>query len=207
MFSTVETRWFGQGSAPAPVLAWFKACPGTAEHQLVRRDHYLPISEADSLSVKVREGGLEIKQRQRSYGLVPLSQSASGLVEGWAKWRFPLALPESPAGVAGSDAAAWLAVDKERQLLRYQIGAGQDLQPAAPQTIIAAGCEVELTAVRAGGDRWWTVAFEAFGQSAGNEARLLTVANVLLAELAPRLLSAADSYGYPRLLTGLAGNK
>ena len=207
MFSTVEARWFGRGKTPAAVLAWFNACPGIAEHQPLRQDHYLPINEADSLSIKLRNGGLEIKQRRRSYGLVLLSQSASGLVEGWTKWRFPLAQTESPAEDASSHTTAWITVDKERQLLRYLISAGNDIQPVAPDTMITSGCEVESTALYANREQWWTIAFEAFGESAGNHARLMTVATILLAELAPGLLSAADSYGYPRLLAGLKGEQ
>jgi len=206
MYNTVETRWFGRGKALTTVLNWFNACPGTVEQQPLRQDHYLPLGEGAGLGVKVRDGGLEIKQRQRQYGLVPLSRSVSGLVEGWTKWRFPLAEPESPVIDNGSG-AAWLAVDKERQIRRYQVSASQDIQPAAPETTISAGCEVEFTVLQAGGDLWWTVAFEAFGEGTGNHARLMTVANTLLAEMAPGLLSSDDSYGYPHLLAGLAGNR
>jgi hypothetical protein len=206
MYNTVETRWFGRGTALTTVLTWFSACPGPVEHQPLRQDHYLPLGEGAGLSVKVRDGGLEIKQRRRQYGLVPLSRSVSGLVEGWIKWRFPLAEPKSPVLDNGSG-AAWLAVHKERQLRRYQVSASQDIQPAATELIISTGCELEFTALQAGGDLWWTIGFEAFGESAGNHIRLLTVAKTLLAGLTPGLLSSDDSYGYPHLLAGLAGNR
>jgi hypothetical protein len=206
MYSTVETRWFGRGEVPAAVLAWFNACPGNVELQPVRQDHYLRLDEDDGLSVKVRDGGLEIKQRRCRYGLVPLTQSVFGLVEGWTKWRFPLEDPKSLPLDSASGVSAWLAVNKERQLRRYQLIANQDIQPTVPEETISAGCELEFAVLRAGGDLWWTVAFEAFGESAGNHARLLKVASTLLDRLAPHLLPSSESYSYSHLLSGLAGN-
>ena len=204
MYNTIESRWFSLGEVPVALLNWFNACPGTVEHQPLRRDLYLPLGEGDGLGVKVRDGDLEIKQRRQQHGQIQLSGTVFGLVEEWTKWRFPLAEPETPILNSGSD--AWLAVDKQRQLRRYQVSASQEVKPAAPETTIYAGCEVEFTVLWAGGRLWWTVAFEAFGESAGNHARLMTVAKTLLAELTPGLLSAANSYGYPHLLAGLAAN-
>ncbi|UCG22760.1 MAG: hypothetical protein JSW55_11300 [Chloroflexota bacterium] len=134
-----------------------------------------------------------------------MSQSVSGLVEAWTKWRFPLAAPEFASIDAGSGASAWLAIDKERQLRRYQISEDQQIQPVRPETTISDGCELELTRLRASEGIWWTVAFEAFGESAGNHKRLVTTAGILLAESRLRELAQASSYGYPHLLSGLAG--
>lgn len=197
--TTAETRWFGLGEAPPEVLAWWETCDGPADQQPERRDHYLLSIEGDGLSVKVRQAGLEVKQRQHVYGAVQLSGFIAGLVEGWVKWRFPLQDTESPDLTKGIDGTGWLEVNKARQLRRYRIDAQQVVQVF---TDTPSGCEVEFTEIQVAGDSWWTVAFEAFGQGARNHDHLLTVARHLFNETAPPL-NAAKSYGYPHWLATL----
>lgn len=197
--ATIEARWFGPGSAPPELLAWLEAFEGPAEQQPVRRDHYLRYIEGDALNIKVRQGGLEVKQRQHAYGTVHLTSSIVGLVEGWFKWRFPLQDSESPAPTRDIDGPGWLAVDKTRQLRSYQINAGQVVQVFndTPE-----GCEVEFTKLQVKGDIWWTVAFEAFGHGPRDFDHLLAVAKHVFNKAAPPL-TAPDSYGYPHWLTAL----
>ena len=200
MFNTVETRWFGHGQAPNEVLAWFSSFEGAPEQQPLRRDHYLQPVDGDGLSVKIRQGALEVKQRQRVYGSTRLHRSVVGLVEGWIRWRFPLENPEPPVPGDLSKGSGWLAVDKERQLRRYQVTSEAVVQITTPQGTADSGCAIELTKLRVGGNSWWTVAFEATGDSAGIYEQLLVVTNHLFEAAKPPPLAAADSHGYPHWL-------
>jgi hypothetical protein len=197
MFKTVETRWFGLGRMPAEVLAWFNTFEGAAEPEPRRLDHYLHLGSNDELGVKIREGALDVKKRQHSYGLVHLHRNIMGLVEVWSKWRFTLQDPESAIVNGRVGPNGWLAVEKERQLRRYQIDSDLAVQIATPQVPSDSSCTLELASVKAGGTAWWTIAFEVSGNSHGLYERLLAVTDHLFALKAPPPLAATDSYGYP----------
>jgi hypothetical protein len=201
MFNTVETRWFGQGLAPVEVLTWFSSFEGVPEQQSARRDYYLrPVDGGDGLGVKMREGALEVKQRQHIHGPVRLHRRAVGLVEGWTKWRFPLENPGHPVPVDVSKGSGWLAVDKVRQLRHYQVTSEMALQITTPQAIVDSGCALELTRLQTGGNSWWTIAFEVFGDAARLYEQLLVVTSQVFETAKPPPLVAADSYGYPQWL-------
>ena len=197
MLHTIETRWFGQGEIPSEISDWFGACPGPAELQPLRRDHYLRNIDGDGLSLKLREGGLEIKQRRYDHGLVRLHGSIEGLVEAWVKWRFPLdqAIFPFPAAIDGS--GNWFAVEKRRRLRRYGVGGRRLVPLIAPPGAAYAGCDLELTSVRAGGDLWWTVAFESASQGQNGLDRLLALTGLAFAETTPPQLLASNSFSYP----------
>ena len=57
---TDEIRWFFPGAIPAGVLGWFRDGAPIAPAPK-RTDIYLPLPERLALSVKLREGRLEIK--------------------------------------------------------------------------------------------------------------------------------------------------
>jgi hypothetical protein len=200
MFNTVETRWFGRGDTPDNLLAWFARRAGDAEQQPLRRDYYLQRIRDMGLNVKLREGGLEVKQRQRSHGLIQLGQSVEGVVERWTKWRFPV--PESSDSIQSIQEASrsWLAVEKRRQLRHYRVDETGSVLPVSPLNVMSATCHFELAVVWAGESRWWTLAFEIDDQGSDALERLLAVAARQFDKRPPIHLSESNSFGYPHWL-------
>jgi hypothetical protein len=163
-------------------------------------DHYLRIPEGDALGVKLREGRIEVKQRQRQLGAVPLQARVSGVVEQWRKWSFPLTRRTSAAFDTPVPALGWVGVYKERQHSRYRLTGDGNLVAMSPARYPDRGCDLELTRVAAAGSEWWTLGFEAFGAEPGLEDLLSLAAGELLAGTKPPLLPVEKSYGYPRWL-------
>lgn len=56
----------------------------------------------------------------------------------------------------------------------------------------------------AGGQAWWSICFEAFGQERALPEALLATARLFLDGAEPPHMDAGDSYGYPRWLALLA---
>jgi hypothetical protein len=187
-------------------------------------DRYLRLPGLDGLGIKLREGRIEIKQRQRKYGVLhlpgdtPLHERppqrdaqdkelepgnasagrAVGQVESWRKWSFGLA--NRPLARLATPAASWIAVRKARSLRIYQIGENQRVVPLATGDDALQGCSMELTDVEVFGQAWWTLGLEAFGDESALQEGLLTVAGHVVASHLPVALDVQDSYGYPKWL-------
>jgi hypothetical protein len=199
MFPTVEVRWFYPGRVPAAVLAWFQGGAGQRVAPARRVDYYLCLPGADWLGAKLREGRLELKQRQGPGQDFRPHDRVSGRVEQWRKWSFALA--EGPELVLD---AAWVAVEKARRLRRYRLAPDRQIVAVPVETYPAQGFNWELTEVGAGGQVWWSVGFEAFGDEAGLRDGLFPVVeHALQAEGLPTL-EVQDSYGYPHWLALLS---
>lgn len=203
MYPTAEVRWFYRGELPPGVLAWFQRLGGVLGAPAARTDYYLRLADGDALGVKLREGRIEIKQRQRQYGLLRLHQRAAGRVEGWRKWSFALAGADSQlvGGVALDP--AWVGVKKERRLRVYRLTAAQEVMAIPAGENPAQGCGVELTQVNVGGQGWWSLGFEAFGEEVTLQESLLLVARHVLSAAEPPALDAQYSRSYPQWLVTL----
>ena len=204
MIATLEVRWFFKGAVPADVLSWLYGSGGEPAEPLPRVDHYLRISEGDSLGIKLREGRIEVKQRQRQLGAVRLQERVIGMVEHWRKWSFALASEASDLAGMTVPASGWVGVRKERQLSRYRITADRKLIAMPALEYPDQGCDLELTSIRVSGSEWWTLGFEAFGGEANLQGHLSLAAEQLLGATGPPPLPFQDSYGYPKWLQILA---
>jgi len=203
MYATAEVRWFYHGPLPAAVRAWFEARGSRMAYHAPRRDRYLGLP-GDSLGIKLREGRVEIKQRQRQGEFLRLHPQVTGVLEYWQKWSFALADPAAaPPGISATD-SFWLAVDKHRGLARYRVAGNEPPMAVAPDVYPVQGCEVELVELYANGQAWWSLCFEAFGQGRALPEALLATARQFLGGAEPPHLDAGDSYGYPRWLAVLA---
>jgi hypothetical protein len=199
---TLEMRWFYLGPIPEGVMHWFPHAtypPGAPERRV---DHYLQLDAADNLSVKLRAGRIEVKRRFRDYGRVAVSAMASGLMEYWHKWSFPLAEPGRYAATEPVPAALWMAVHKVRWQRTYQVTAQDRVVPVG-DTPAGAGCNLELALVRARGTQVWSLALEAFGPESDLRESLLRVAHHALQTPFPLPLETSHSYGYARWLASL----
>lgn len=205
MLATEEIRWFFAGTIPLPVAAWFEACVSDMPAQLPRTDYYLRLAEGDSLGIKLREGRIEVKQREEAGTLIQLGERAAGRMESWRKWSFELAGTEE--SVPGTP--QWAGVWKARRWCLFVVEENGRIIPALPATILEQGCACELTDVRLAdsSEQWWSLGFEAFGGTAvERRERLLHVARQFLGREDAPPLAAEQSYSYPKWLQ-IVGNR
>lgn len=192
MLFTAELRWFMTGKPDPDALGWFRVPAATREPRRV--DAYLTLPGVAGVGVKVREGMLEIKARRGPAREVTLASGLAGLLEHWVKVSNAEPADRWPD-------ASWITVSKVRLVRRLSL-TGEPV-PARPdgENGRPAGCDVELTEVRIGDGRWWTIGLEAFGSPDELEIPLLEIAGRLL-ERAPASLSltTATSGGYPEWL-------
>jgi hypothetical protein len=153
---SLEVRWIFPGQLEAAVAGWFGRFPAGMES---REDTYLLEPQLPGLSVKIRGGGaLEVKVYCGSPGLLEVADRARGRLEAWQKWSFPV----SPLSPGSGNRVGWRPVRKRRRISRFSLTNGQ-IVARAPGPGQQPGCEVELTEVRACGQDWWTLGFEATG--------------------------------------------
>ena len=175
---SLEVRWIFPGPLTAAVAGWFARFPASTES---REDTYLLDPPLPGVSVKVRGGGpVEVKVYRGSPGTLDVAGRARGRLEAWQKW--PLAL--RPPGPGRGEAAGWRPVRKRRRLSRFCLAGGQ-LVVRAPHRGHEPGCEVELTEIRASGQDWWTLAFEATGPAGLLRSQLQAAAAHVFAQALP----------------------
>ena len=197
MGATAEVRWFYAGDVPEAADAWFRALPGEPTEE-ARTDRYLRPTDA-ALNLKVREGQVEIKRRDAEGDRVPFQKDVVGHVERWRKWSFDAAERTS------ADGTFWVAVAKTRRKLRYRIGPDGQVIAHRDEAPPANGCDLEVTRIAVGDDRWWSVCLEAFGDEADVRDTLLRTARYVFAIGHPPPLDAAHAMGYAAWLLALSG--
>jgi hypothetical protein len=190
MERTAELRWFFRPQPPGPVVDWFGTVGGPPQS---RSDSYLVLSGTDALGVKVRGGTtrFELKLRPAPASPLALSGAVSGRLEEWQRWSFARSGVSRLLPRLGLPENCWVKVDKRRRLttIPYRDDAG---------------CRVELTQLRAQGQEWTTVGFEAFGPEPDLVAALKAAAERFFGSLdLPDGLGAELSCGYPGWLTTL----
>lgn len=200
MLPTAEVRWFYPGAAPLEIVTWFGQGERPPETQPPRTDYYLRLGDTDSLGIKLREGKLEIKQRQQSSATVRFGGQVAGRVALWRKWSFPLAASGGDPAALLAQSGSWLAVHKARRVRQYELTPSREVRPVPATLFPAQGCGLELTAIRVEGGRWWSLAFEAFGDEGHLRQNLLLVGKHVLARPLALALEAQHSFSYPRWL-------
>ena len=159
------------------------------------------------LSAKLREGGLEIKQRQRSHSSIYVAPSVAGTIEQWIKWRFPLVSGSIPALESTTNKNHWIAVEKERWLKLIPLAGGPVVSTSTSQAEFGVYCQVELTSIRVGDQRWWTIGFEREDENEKSLGRLLEVTRHVFRNTTLEQLSIKNSFGYSKWLASLSNNQ
>lgn len=190
MDRTAELRWFFRVPPPRSVVDWFEK---TADPPQSRTDCYLMLADTDALGVKVRGGttNLEFKLRPRPPEPLSLPGGITGALEEWQRWSLPRGAITRRLPRLGLPKEPWVEVAKQRR------------QTTIPHRNDA-GCRVELTAVQARLQEWWTVGLEAYGPAGELVPALQAGADELLGSLdLPTGLGADLSCGYPAWLATL----
>ncbi len=198
MLETAEVRWFFHGPVPGSLRTWFYNLADYVTLEPMRCDHYLVLTEIDSLGIKVRENRVEVKQRIQARPPTVLAPQISGKVELWRKWSFALsasALELEP--VPNED--GWILVCKTRHIQSYTEGVDRPARSAGKATW---GYTFELTEITLGSQQWWTLGLEAWEAKSQNQLldRLHAAIEHTLGPGSPIPLPADASYGYPRWL-------
>jgi len=193
MYPTAEVRWFFTGSIPPEVTAWYAEAISPAQPSPPRTDHYLRVPDSTTLSIKQREGRIEIKQLQHDFGTEELGANASGQVGLWRKWSF---------SIVGSEYVLiprenWLGVWKERSLYLYAVSADGTMQTTSQDMYPSRGCAVELTTTQCNDQTWWSIGLEAFGRESTLHDDLHTIASYVFSQADHPHFLSGDSFGYP----------
>ena len=200
MLSSTELRWFYPGKLPEAIFTWFstESLGKALEPPEKREDIYLYIaSDCDYMGIKLRQGQLEIKWRKAELGIVNIVKGVEGKLESWDKWcEDSTAQNFQPQSVR--DKSHWVRVSKIRQQRKYQVLGQNVVQDVPLDASIDQGCNVELTQLGIGGNDWWSIALEAFGDSTDN---LHLVANKVFQDYNALVLQANNSFAYPSWLT------
>ena len=196
MLRTVEVRWFFTGDIPISVQDWFTAAAPSAAGEAPRDDYYLNIEDQNGLGIKIREGRLEVKERQFSLGICRFHKAIIGRMDSWAKWGINLKISISKP--ANQVADIWVPVTKERQMNSYILTEGNWRSRGGKLGIKEEGCEIELSKINISSRIWWTFAFEAPGIPDQGRKLLLSASEQFFAKHDPPPFFLEDSYSYPR---------
>jgi hypothetical protein len=171
-----------------------------------RNDDYLLLPDCATVSVKQREGKLEVKALVA--GPRPFTMDAIvGRVDQWVKWSFDPSdeiakLLEGELDQSGP----WCRIGKKRYLQKYSFDSGC-LVAVSPDQRPDTGCNIELTvlAVDDSVGAWLTFGFEAFGPSGRVMAFLDGAVKHFLTVHGPPPVSldGRDSLSYPAWLAML----
>jgi hypothetical protein len=201
MLTTYEVRWFNSGNIPLYIQSWFeRSCllPSTKLPEN-REDVYLYTPGCDYLGIKLRQGGLEIKWRDRDINKIEFNYLVKGNVEKWKKWRCSDSSEESFSLQQIGDNPVWVKVGKFRYSQLYQV-VDKTPQPVSNHAGVDNGCSLELTNVEINGNKWWSIALEAFGENCDLQNNLHVTAELIFSDYDSFPLQAKNSYGYPNLL-------
>jgi hypothetical protein len=185
--SSLEVRWIFPGELAPAVAAWFGRFPARTES---REDTYQVDPHQRGLSVKIRGNrALEVKAYCGSQGILDVPGRARGHVQAWRKWSFPAGL----SGPGRDAPAGWRQVRKTRRLSRLAL-ASDEIVAYDPELGQRPGCSVELTEIRARGQDWWSLGFEATGPGDLLRSGLSAAAALVFAQPVPTVEPGTDHF-------------
>ena len=161
MYRTREIRWFFE-EKKENIENWFNDQHLSFGTSSERIDHYLVTDNSD-MNIKLREGRLEIKQRNCGPRSRTMVDTATGYCEVWTKWSFAVEDNSTLVGDIVKDRyQEWIKVAKNRLAVNLieKDGAIQ-VRPISEQ--VDSGCQVELTKILIEGSIWYTFGLEWFG--------------------------------------------
>jgi len=168
MIQSNEVRWFFE-SVPDTLVQWFQRKGlDLMASKSSRADFYLPFSSNKGLSIKLREGHLEIKKLLKQSGkrkFVP--GNIEGKVQHWVKWRFSLDEQDALAkSIIVEKKYDWIEVYKNRIGFKYQFDLkGKLLGEKGIEELIPEGCQVELTRLKIKDKEFFSFGLESFSET------------------------------------------
>lgn len=212
-----EVRWFLKGPiASYPELKrWFESRPAIGATSAAlppawkgrigdQPDRYLVFPGSADMGVKWREGELQIKGRVDALGAHSFVNGHVGHVERWCKWsyaRIPSSL-HTPLLSSSEETAERVDVHKTRALRKLMIdGASGVISEVDASVRIMRGVNAELADVRALGESWCSLAFEAFPDDDMLSEPFMRAVSDFLSSFEGPPLTADASLSYPGWLS------
>jgi hypothetical protein len=190
MFKSKEIRWFTESRDPG-ILDWFRLRARTFEKTRSRVDYYLPLQKND-ISVKLREGNIEVKHRVGDGTPTRLTDRVEGVFENWIKWSFKVdKVDRLKTDIIHFGKYEWLKMTKKRMGIKVATGNPNpgDLYDIAE--FVDFGCQIEYTEVELLGSRYYSFGLEWFGE------KFIELEHEFLEELLGKsILSPEQSKGY-----------
>lgn len=217
-FSSREVRWFFNGSLQENdgLLRWFRSAepfprlgdfppPALEERLDDAPDVYLLLPGHADMGIKWREGLLQIKGRVASVGPTAYCARHEGIVERWIKWSFA-ELPEQYRAIfEPGQRRRTVSVSKTRAVRLVDLQRGiADAAEVDIKTWLDCGIAAEITDLEVGGERYCTLGFEAFPDSAITREVFDDAVAAFLDVLDEPALRAGQSMPYPAWLQSLS---
>lgn len=172
LYKSREIRWFFKNNNHY-IMEWFSNQGIEFSKTEPRTDFYLPLPGKEDLSIKLREGNIEIKQRTQSPVGHSLTARAIGSLEHWDKWSFDV---EDQDGLSTSITKEkgynWTAVYKERIGVKVTTNDDGTVDIRNIKEEVSFGCQIEYTRLLIDKEEWFTFGLEWFGsqdQKIGSE--------------------------------------
>ena len=190
---TAEVRWFLKGEYQ-PIEKWFLQNGKTFKNEWTEVDCYLSLEGSQSLSLKIRDRNVEMKQRTH-YETFQFGNAHQGYLEHWIKWEKPLH-DKSDAAQIFQDRL--LEVKKERLLLFFPV---QNNSVKFSETKPDEGCQAELSKVKILNKTFTTFAFEAFGSAQNLKRYLIATSTFVFSSFDITSLMLRESLNYATMIS------
>jgi hypothetical protein len=185
-----EVRWFFTQRQPT-IENWFTDHGHSFDETKPRTDFYLA-TQTDDLGIKLREGNIEIKQRQSKGHPLSFTPKANGMREQWTKWSFMVNSHDPLAkSIIQLNQYDWIPVEKWRLAVKINQKPDGLLEILDIAALIKGGCQIEYTRIKIQGREWFTFGLEAFGNNDINGNQPID------AIIGGSSLPLAHSMGYP----------
>jgi len=210
---SAEVRWFypsdtfKKGSPPSPpneVQQWFQQESALLWPPKERTDRYLLLPGCETTSVKAREGRFEVKAIRGASETVSYGKGVSGRSDAWIKWSYGEQRVEVFIEALEQEPEGWLDVTKWRWMRKFSLDYSNLVEVSVRDQPLQGG-NIELTAIQASDNHWWTIGLEAFGPAETVRENLHSVANHFFTKSKPPIaLHTTNSCPYPVWLNSLA---
>jgi hypothetical protein len=198
MYRSKEIRWFTRREAKR-ITQWFAGQGLTFTSVEARTDFYLPLPDRDDMSIKLREGNIEIKQRTGAPEKGSLTDNVAGYFENWVKWSFTSDKEDGLSNaIIHEKKFGWKEVYKERIGVKLTNAENGEAKIVNLNQIISSGCQVEYTRIIIEDEEWFTFALEWFG-----DEKIEIDPTFLESILGDSPFDQQDSKGYNQFLNDL----
>ena len=164
VYKSVEMRWFTK-KPKASIVNWFSKQAMEFRTATPRSDLYVNIPDQTGLTIKQREGNMEIKQRFGGKGTALITPQIPGYRERWTKWSLNTSKKSRLVKrIVKENKQGWIRVDKRRLGKKAVVGNDGTWNYYDMQEILEQGCQIEYTELKVNGETWYSFALEWFGQ-------------------------------------------
>ena len=222
MYRSSEVRWFFAGELPADVREWF-VVGDHVRGEPVRTDEYILLPDCRTVSLKIREGRLEVKARTLAPEPVTYAHDVKGMRDNWVKWSSNTVAVEALEELVSRADERRLIVTKHRRLRTYSLHGEAPEEVDGSVVRLEDGCQIELTEISVSwahpryrsnvpdeeqaSSTWWTLSFEAFGAPERITANLDRVMTLIFRSAPPMQLPRDASRSYPAWLAMIAARQ